>query len=483
MNDAQPAGPVPDLLLRRVGAFLPGVCQGQPGDDLLIRAGRIDAIGPGLRASAGCIEVDCSDRLIAPGLVNAHWHSPMQTAHGTADRLDHKRFMWLNQADTANRTADEIAVAALLGCIAMIRSGTTAVIDHFPEQGFGIEDVGAVVNAFEASGMRAVVALRIFDGEYADIMPEAGQATPALVDAIRNHNPLVPRTLEASMALVEACIRAFDRRADRIRVFPAPSNPVRCSDEFLVACQEIARRYDTGIHCHLLETRRQAQIAVERYGRTMVEHMVRLDAFDDRWSCAHCNWLTPADIELMAARGAVAVLNPESNLKLGSGVPPVPQLVRAGVRCALGTDGASTNDNLILQEAMQLAAFLHRTTCARASWTTAADVTRMATLGGGAALREPECGTIEVGRKADVVLYDLGQACWVPLNDPVQQFVFGERGGSVRTVIIDGRLVMQDGRILTFDENAVLREARSLLERTRARNPGIGLIASSFGTA
>ena len=479
MNNATASAP--DLLLRQLDAVVDADGPQPQVRDVLVQRGLITAIGADLALPPGAQLIDGRGRLLAPGLVNAHWHSPMQPAHGTADRLDHKRFMWLNQADTAQRSDAEIATSALLGCIQMIRSGTTAVIDHFPEQGFGVHDVAAVVSAFETAGMRAVVALRVFDGEYSDIMPEPAQSTAALRAAIAAHNPLVPRSLAHSMALLEECIAGFDGRAGRIRVFPAPSNPVRCSDAFLQACHALALRLDTGIHCHLLETRRQAEIAQQLYGRTMVAQLDALGVLDDRWSCAHCNWLTAEDIALMAARGAVAVLNPESNLKIGSGVPPIPAMLRAGMHCAVGTDGASTNDNLALHEALALCAMLHRTDEPRhALWTSAADVVRMGTLGGAAALREPMLGRIAVGQKADLVLYDLDAPCWVPLNDPLQQFVFGERGGSVRSVVIDGRLVMHEGRILSFDEAAVIASARQLLQRTRDRNGGIRSIADAF---
>ena len=449
--------------------------------DISIEGGRIRAIGPDLAAPAGAKMIEGRGRLVAPGLVNAHWHSAMQLSPGTADRLDHKRFMWLNQADTANRSGDEIEIAALLGAIQMIRSGTTAVMDHFPEQRFEVPDISAVVRAFGKSGMRAVVALRIFDGEYTDIMPDEKQATPELNAAIAQNNTLVPRPMAESMAIAEESIRRFDRAHGRVRVFPAPSNPLRCSDAFLVACQELAARTDTGIHCHMLETKTQADVAQRRYGRTMIEQLSALGAFDGRWSCAHCNWVTTHDMELMAECGAVAVFNPESNLKIGSGTPPIPALLARGVRCALGTDGASTNDNLILQDAMQLAAIMHRATLAdRTRWVTVENVLAMATTGGTAAMLEPELGRLAPGQKADLVLYDLDASWWVPLNDAGQQFVFGERGGSVRSVIVDGKMVMEDGRILAFDEAEVIAEAKGLLKSSRARNARIQAIADAF---
>lgn len=449
--------------------------------DILIESGRIEAIGPRLEAPQGASIVSGRGRLVAPGLVNAHWHSPMQTSVGTSDRLDHKRFMWLNQADTANRSAHETEISALLGIIQMIRSGTTSVIDHFPEQRFELGDVAAAVSALEKSGMRGVVALRIFDGEYTDIMPDEHQATPELLGAIAANNPLLPRPMAESLAITQEAIGRYDRHAGRIRVFPAPSNPVRCSDAFLVACHELAVKTDTGVHCHLLETQTQKAVAEKRYGRSMIEHMVSLGIFDRRWSNAHCNWVTDGDMELMAERGAVAVFNPESNLKIGSGVPPIPALLAAGVTCAIGTDGASTNDNLMLQDALQLAAIMHRPSEPdRKRWVTVEDALAMGTTGGAAAMLETDLGRIAVGQKADLVLYDLDRSWWVPLNDPAQQLVFGERGGSVTSVIIDGRIVLDEGRLTGFDEAAVLAEAKSLLKTTRARNGGIQRIADAF---
>src|SRR4029079_10461381 len=155
----------------------------------------------------------------------------------------------------------------------------------------------------------------------------------------------------------------------------------------------------------------------------------------------------------MAERGAPAVYNPESNLKIGSGVPPIPSFVRAGVPCALGADGASTNDNLIMHDAMQLAAILHRPgEPDRQRWVTVEDVFAMGTSGGARAMLESDLGRVVPGAKADLVLYDLGTPWWTPLNDPVQQFVFGERGGAVRTVVVDGRVLVDEGRATTIDE-------------------------------
>ncbi|WP_342364063.1 amidohydrolase family protein [Terrarubrum flagellatum] len=459
-----------DCVLTKAGATT--------SEDILIEKGRIAAIGRGLAAPSGASVISGRGRLVAPGLVNAHWHSPMQLSHGTADRMNHKVFMWENQVDTANRSQEEIYVSATIGCLQMLKTGATSVIDHFPEQWFSIDDVATVVRAFEDCGMRAVVALRIFDGEYSDILPPPERMTESLKTALKTGNSLAPRPLDESLGVVREAMARFDRRAGRIRIFPAPSNPMRCSDALLVACEKIAQERDSGVHCHLLETRTQAELARAKYGRSMVEHMAAIGAFSRRWSNAHCNWLSDSEIALMAEKGAVAVFNPESNLKIGSGVPPIPKFVAADVTCALGADGVSTNDNAIMHDAMTLAAILHRPQEPdRARWITVEQALAMGTTGGAAAMMEADLGTIEVGAKADLVLYDLSETWWTPLNDPAQQLVFGERGGGVRTVIVDGRVLVEDGRAVTIDEAAIVKAARDILPRVRARNAGVAAVA------
>jgi 5-methylthioadenosine/S-adenosylhomocysteine deaminase len=474
-----------DLLLRNCDVALdrPGHSISGPVD-ILVRAGVIVEVGRNLAPGPDIEVIEAAGRLVAPGLVNAHWHSPMQLSHGTSDRTNHKVFMWENQVDTANRTPHEIYVSAVVGCLQMLKSGTTSVLDHFPEQGFTVDDVATVVRAFEDCGMRAVVALRIFDEPYSDILPPPDQRSPALLAALQSGNTLVPRPTEDSLEIVREAISRFDRHAGRIRIFPAPSNPVRCSDKLLLGCEEIARAHDTGVHCHMLETRAQAEIAERRYGTTVIEHMDRIGAYSGRWSNAHCNWVSDNEIAIMARLGAIAVLNPESNLKIGSGVPPIPKLVAAGVPCALGTDGASTNDNLVLQDAMQLAAMLHRPMEPdRRRWITVKDVMTMATAGGAKAMLEPDLGRIAPGAKADLVLYDLAESWWTPLNDPEQQFVFGERGGSVDTVVVAGRVVLKNGRSTLVDEDALLFETRDMLGQIRSRNSGVAAIAHAVAAS
>lgn len=455
--------------------------------DILIRDGVIEAVGmvPAEAAEAADRVIEARGMLAVPGLVNAHMHSQSGTMAGFGDRLSHPAFMWLTQAHTSRRTPDEIRLAVLLCAAQMLQSGTTAAIDHFPGQRFTVADMDAVLAAWAETGMRVTLGMRFFDGEFGDIVPAGAGLPPELAAAAASVDILKPHPLEALREEMPDIITRWHGHAGRIGVFPAPSNPDRCSDEALVFCAELAGQHDLGIHTHLLETRAQAAIAAKRYGTTTVEHLDRLGLLSGRWSCAHCNWLTDADIARMAGHGVVAVHNPESNARIGAGRMRTPDMLAAGVPIALGTDGSGANDNLILQEAMRAAALLHRADLPdRTRWVSARDALRMATEGGAKALRlEGRIGRIAPGFRADLALYRLDHPWWVPVNDPVAQLVFAETGAAVSHVLIDGRLVVEDGRVTAFDAAGVLAEMRDRMAVMRRRNADLFAVAEAIARA
>jgi len=441
------------------------------GGYVLVRDHYIAEVGAGAYAGDETpdLRIDCHNRLIAPGLVNAHTHSQSSTMSGFGDRLSHPAFMWLTQAHTSRRTPDEIRLSVLLTAYGMMTSGTTAAIDHFPGQRFTLADMDAVLSAWSESGMRIALGMRFFDGSFSDIFPAA--PLPEMLKVRMGQIELLkPQPIAELSDLMDATIKKWHCRP-RLSVFPAPSNPDRCSDEALLLCAKVAERHDTGIHTHLLETKKQAELARARSRTTMVRHLDELGVLSDRWSCAHSIWLTDDDIELMAARKAIAVLNPESNDRLGTGLARAPDLLQRGVPLALGTDGSGANDNLIMHEAMRAVAVAHRSSEPdRSRWITAGDVLHMATAGGAAALRHKKLGKISPGFAADLVVYRLDAPWWVPVNDIVTQMVFAETGASVDTVLIDGRVVVANGVVTTFDVDALLREVRSMSVSLRKRN-------------
>lgn len=454
--------------------------------DILIEGGRITRVGPASGdAARGARVIDGRDRVVFPGLINAHSHSPLSFAKGVYDRVNHRAAMWMFQGMTANRTPEEIRLAALLNTLEMIRTGTTGVIDHFPEQGFGPEDVAAVVEGYSVAGVRAHIALRIFDGEYTDIFPPAGLFPESLMEAMRRADILKPASCAELEQLCREVIERFHRPGSLITVGPAPSNPIRCSDELNAMSARLAEEYATGVHCHLLETRVQAELAQKRFGRSMIRHLDSLGALSRRLSCAHVIWIDDEDIALLAERGVVVVHNPESNVRGGSGIAPIGKMLRAGVQVAIGADGSSSGGNQALQHALRLATILARPHEPRiADWVSTRDALGMATRGGAAAMgMQGELGAIAPGYRADLVLYNLNSPWWTPLNDPVHQFVYSEIGTSADTVIIDGALVMENGRILTFDADQVLRDARAAFPRILERNAALLDLAKRLADA
>lgn len=450
---------------------------------LLIEDDRVVVLGAGaapLVPQAARV-IDGTGKLATPGMVNAHTHSQSATLPGFGDRLSHPAFMWLTQAHTSRRTPDETRLAVLLTAWSALGSGTTAVIDHFPGQRFVATDIDAAMGAWEESGMRATLGLRFFDGAFDDIYPPPGVLSPPLLEQLRQVELLRPQPLAELRELMEDAMQHWHGKVGRLGVFPAPSNPDRCSDDALRLCAELAQRYDTGIHTHLLETKKQATLARERYGVSSLGRLERLGVLSDRWSCAHCCWLDDEDIALMAASGAVAVLNPESNARLGSGTAPIPAMLKAGVRLALGTDGVGANDNLSMQEAMRGAATLQRTSLPKPQdWPSARQAMTMATIGGAAALRQPLLGTLAPGWLADLALYRMDTPAWLPLNDPVAQMVFAETGAAVDTVLVGGAVVLEHGRPTRFDTQSLCTEIRDMARSLRLRNADLFTVAEAI---
>ncbi|MBC7781530.1 MAG: amidohydrolase family protein, partial [Proteobacteria bacterium] len=346
--------------------------------DIVVDGGRIVAVNPvdaGIERPPvpGARVIDGRGFLAAPGLVNAHTHSPGALLAGTMDVESHPAFMWLNQADTSARNVHEVRVSALLNATQMLLAGVTTAIDHFPAQNFGPEDIAAAVGAYRDSGMRMVLAVRIFDDTFGDIFPPDTVLPPDLERDLARLAPLPPKPLAQTRELTEDAIARYHDPECRLSVFPAPTNPARCTDALLAMTRDIAARYDVGIHTHLLESKVQTRLAQERHGCTMVEHLERLGLLSPKLSCAHTIWIDDPDIARLAEHGVVVVHNPESNLKLGTGIAPIGRMLDAGVTVALGTDGSVSNDNVQLHEAMRLAATLGRVVEPdRRRWVTAA---------------------------------------------------------------------------------------------------------------
>jgi cytosine/adenosine deaminase-related metal-dependent hydrolase len=280
-----------------------------------------------------------------------------------------------------------------------------------------------------------------------------------LIDRLEREKP---PSWEEWAGLTRRAIERFHRPDEGISICPAPSGPQRCTDELLVGCAALADELDLMIHIHVLETRMQAVSGQRMYGHTLPEHMDEIGFLSPRVCFEHGIWLTQSDLELVRDRGVTVVHNPVSNMKLGSGIAPVPALIAHGVNVALGTDGMSSNDGHDMFATLKIASLLHKLwEIDYEQWLGAEDAWRMATAGGATAAGDPDgIGSLEAGRRADLVLLDLDSIVFTPLNDPLRQIALGSTTLAVSSVMVGGEWRVRDRQVTGVDEAAVLAEGR-----------------------
>lgn len=378
-------------------------------------------------------------QLLMPGFINAHTHLAMVLLRGYADDLPLER--WLKEEIwplEATLSDEDVYWGSLLGIAEMIRSGTTCFADMY----FHME---SVARAVEESGMRALLA-------YGMIAPEPGERA------------------ERELKITQELIGQFHKTAEgRIRVAIAPHAPYTCHSALWERAVALANEHGLLIHTHLAETKEEVQNALMHWRKTPVEYLESLGVFEAPILAAHCVHVTDRDIQILAEHEARVVHNPTSNLKLGSGFAPIKKFLDAGSTVAIGTDGASSNNNLDVLEEIRLAAFLQKGILGEATALPALDALRLGTERGACALEWEELGTIDVGKRADLVILGIDRPHWIPNYDPVSNLVYAAQAADVQTVLIDGTIVMEDGEIKTFDEEKAKAYVRRFQERHHRR--------------
>lgn len=465
--------PVPEQLLIVNGLVLADARQTPRRADLLIEAGRIHEIGvPGqFAALQGVPRLDASDRLVIPGLVNGHTHGHGALGRGAVADVPLEGFLAAAPSINGHRGLEDLALSATLTAVEALKKGCTALFDMSAEAPLPtLAGLHAVASAYQTSGIRAVVAPMMAERTLWQAYPALLATLPAALQA-----PLARQQAadaETCLAVVRQAARDWPFDRSRIRLGIAPTIPLHCSDRFLQGCAALSAEFDLPMQTHLAESQPQAVLGAQRYGRSLVAHLDQLGVLGERLSVAHAIWIDDDDIERLAAAGVTAIHNPLSNLRLGSGVAPVRRMIERGLRVALGSDGANTSDTQNLFEATRLAAYLSRIVDADASrWVGADESLRMATENGACALGwGGRIGRIAPGCEADLVLLDLAQPVYVPLRDALRQLVYGENGAAVDRVLVGGRVVVEQGRILTVDEAALRRQALAAAERLDALN-------------
>ena len=436
--------------------------------DLLVDGTTIREVGPpGLAAPESARVIDARRRLLLPGLINAHVHAHGLLGRGAGDRWNLELLLNAAPAINGRRTVEDKYLSAALGAVEMVTKGCTGCYDmavEFPAP--TPEGIAAVAQAYADVGMRAVVAPMIADRTFYEAMPGLLDALPpdlrGAVDALR----LAPA--ERSLATIRAALATWKPPRDRVRPALGPTIPLHCSDEFMTACRDLARELDVGLQMHVAESRVQARVGHSRYGRSLTAHLDRLGLLGPRFTAAHAIWIDDDDVARLAGAGASVAHNPGSNLRLGAGIARVRRMRDRGLNVGVGTDGASSADNLNMFEATRLASFVSRVIEDDPErWIATREALAMATIGSAHALGFDDVGTLAAGFRADIVFLDAGHVNYLPLNDAVNQIVHAEDATAVRSVMIDGRLVVDEGRVTTVDVARLAAQASETVERLR----------------
>lgn len=429
--------------------------------DILVEDGRISELRSGL-PTAGAEVIDADGMLAMPGLINAHTHSGQSLDRGTTPNLPLD--LWLAWAvfGSVPRSAEDAYTTAAAGALEMLLTGCTSVLDHvhLPPDDFAAHG-DAVTAAYSDLGLRAAVAPMVGDLPFAQTVP-AHLLTGADIgpDSLPSGPALDP------VALAGHVEEFLSKHRGRRRVAPVvgPSAFQRCSDEFLVLLAELARRHGVGVHTHLLETKSQVFVGRHRWGRSTVAHASDLGFLGKGSSLAHAVWVDTAEIEMIAASNTTVVHNPCSNLRCGSGVMPMAEMIDAGVPVAVGADGAASNDNQNMFEALKLAALLPTLVGDHRRWPTAEQVWARSLRGGAAAMGAP-VGRLTPGALADIVLLRLDRHVLCERGQLVASLVLAEHGESVDTVITNGEPVVCGGRSTRVDHREIGERARGLQRR------------------
>ncbi|HPC82224.1 MAG TPA: amidohydrolase [Thermoanaerobaculaceae bacterium] len=397
--------------------------------------GRIVAVAPAaelLEHAPTTTLLDAGGGLILPGFVNTHTHLAMTLLRGLADDLLLQE--WLSQhiwpAEGAHMRPDTVAIGTRLAAAECIRAGVTTVCDMY--------FFGATIGELLAEvGLRAVVSEGLLDHPTpAAADPEDGlRLSRELLERFRSH-PLVSGAL-------------------------APHAPYSLSAAYLVKAAELAEDFGAPLMIHLAETRREVDEVLRGKGVTPAAYLADLGILSERTIAAHCVHVSPDDLELLAEQGVGVAANPVSNLKLSSGVAPVPQMLQAGVKVGFGTDGAASNNTLDLLRDAQLAALLYKGVSGSPTCLPARQLAEMLTLGGARVLGlDDRIGTLEVGKEADVVCLGVDAPHATPLHEPYSHLAYSARAADVVHVVVRGRVLMQNRQLLTIDEAATLAQAR-----------------------
>ena len=402
----------------------------------------IDTLANIGRIPEGRVVLDAAGCMVMPGLVNTHTHMPMTLFRGLADDLPLDE--WLQQhifpAEAAWINPENVRLGAQLACAEMLLSGTTGFCGGY----FHEDHVAMVV---EESGMRGVLGQGVID------FPAPGVPDPN-------------RNIQAAETFAEK----WQGRSPLIQPSVFCHSPYTCSAGTIRAAKDLARSRGIMFQIHVAETRAEQGMISDSGSMSPVQYLDHLGVLDELTLLVHAVWVDPMDIDAIAAKGAGISHNPESNMKLAAGIAPAAEFLEADIAVGLGTDGCASNNNLDLFQEMDTAAKLHKVHSLDPTVMDAGTVLRMATIEGARAIGlDSVIGSLEKGKAADLIVVDTRQPHLVPLYNPVSQAVYAVRGSDVRDVMVAGRLLVRQGKLLAMDLDAILKKVNALSAKIKAK--------------
>jgi len=454
-----PAGTT--LIIRHGRALLPRGDWHEPDAvDIAIAGNVIAGVASGFArvADASIDEIDARGHLVLPGFVNAHYHSHDVLAKGTLEEVPLESWrLYALPPQYPPRSMEEVRARTLLGALECLRCGMTTIQDMLTLYPFEERHLDTVMQAYERIGIRVVFSLQYADRRGLETIPYWKDIFPKELHAQLSTAAEPERQIDLLGYFERTCLAAPSR--SRVHWALGPSAPERCSPALMTRTMELARRYGVPVYSHIYESRGmalQARLTLPEQGGSLIKRLAAEGALGPLLNLAHSVWLARDEIDLLAATGTGVVLNPQGNLKMKCGIPPIRALQDAGVRIGLGCDNCSCSDAQNMFMAMKLFALLAAASDPLPGPPQAIAALRAATEAGaeGACLGNA-IGRIEPGYKADLTLIDMSDPTWSPLNNAARQLVHVEAGRGVRHVIVDGAVVVRDRRLTTIDEDEI----------------------------
>jgi 5-methylthioadenosine/S-adenosylhomocysteine deaminase len=466
-----PAGTT--LMIRGGRTILPLADWHEPDTlDIAIAGDVIAGIAPRFAAVAGAPieELDARGHLVLPGFINAHYHSHDVLAKGTLEEVPLETWrLYALPPQYPPRSVEEIRARTLLGALECLRSGMTTIQDMLTLYPFEHRHLDAVMKAYEETGIRVIFSLQYADRKGLETIPFWKDIFPKDLHPLLSTAAEPERQLDLLGYFESTCLTAPPR--PRVHWALGPSAPERCSSALMARTMELARRYDVPVYSHIYESRGmalQARLTLPEHGGSLIKRLAAEGALDPLLNLAHSVWLARDEIDLLAATGTGVVLNPQGNLKMKCGIPPIRALQDAGVRIGLGCDNCSCSDAQNMFMAMKLFALLAAASDPLPGPPQAAAALRAATEAGADGARLGHAiGRIAPGYKADLMVIDMSDPVWSPLNSAVRQLVHIEAGRGVRHVIVDGAIVVRERRLTTIDEDEVYDAVEAVMPSFR----------------